>query len=125
MTTEKNIETVQTAWAFLGAGELDKLAALYSEDMNFVIPGQNDVLSGRSAFRAALNSIGEALPGGFDITDMSYFGGDGDVMNLVKWKSNKVPEGTQSAILWKFDTSGRITEERWFVDTEQWRVALG
>jgi ketosteroid isomerase-like protein len=126
MSNVKNIEVLRDAWDALGRGDWDTLAAFYSEDMIFVIPGQNDVLRGRSAFRSALENIGEALPPGFEITELRYFSGEnnGEVVNVVEWTSSKIPDGTQSAILWKFNTAGEITEERWYVDTEQWKIAF-
>jgi ketosteroid isomerase-like protein len=126
MSNVKNTEALRAAWDALERGDWDALAAFYSEDMIFVIPGQNDVLRGRSAFRSALENIGEALPPGFEITDLRYFSGesDGEVMNVVEWKSTKLPDGTQSTILWKFNSAGEITEERWFVDTDQWKSAF-
>ncbi len=110
----------------MGRGDWDTLATYYSDDMIFVIPGQNDILRGRSSFRSALENIGDALPPGFVITDLRYFSGesDGEVVNVVEWTSAKIPDGTQSAILWKFNTVGDITEERWYVDTEQWKAAF-
>lgn len=126
MDNAKNIEVLRKAWDALGQGDWDALAAFYSDEMIFVIPGQNDILRGRSAFRSALENIGEALPPGFEITDLRYFAGehDGEVMNVIEWKSTKLPGGTQSAILWKFNSAGDITEERWYVDTEQWKAAF-
>lgn len=126
MNSSNNTETLKNAWEALARGEWDALAAFYSEDMTFVIPGQNDVLRGRSAFRSALESIGDALPPGFEITDLRYFSGENEdeIVNVVEWKSTKFPHGTQSAILWKFNTKGEITEERWYVDTEQWKAAF-
>jgi len=126
MSNAKHIETLKAAWDALGRGDWDRLAAFYSSDMIFVIPGQNDVLHGRSAFRAALETIGEALPPGFEISDLRYFAGEnaGEVVNVVEWTSTKLPNGTQSAILWKFNADGEVTEERWYVDTEQWRSAF-
>ncbi len=124
MTAETNLETVKTAWAHLGAGQFDALAALYTEDMVFVLPGQGDELKGREAFRKSLEQIGDALPPGFDIKDLRYYAGDGEVMNVVEWTSNAIPDGTQSAILWKFDGGALIKEERWFVDTDQWKAAF-
>ncbi len=118
------VETLKQAWDFLGKGSFDGLAALYATDMVFVLPGQNDVLNGRNAFRAALVDIGAALPPGFDIKDLRYCVGDSEVMNVVEWTSTKLPDGSQSAVLWKFDGDGQITEERWFVDTEQWKAAF-
>ena len=126
MTNVKNIEVLRDAWDALGRGDWDTLAAFYSEDMIFVIPGQNDILRGRSEFRSALENIGDALPPGFEITELRYFSGEnnGEVVNVVEWTSSKIPDGTQSAILWKFNTAGEITEERWYVDTEQWKIAF-
>jgi hypothetical protein len=120
----KMVETVSHAWELLGEGKFDELAAQYSDDMIMVIPGQNDVISGKSAFRTALDGIGDALPMGFEITAMRYCTGDDEITNIVEWKSEKVPQGSQSAILWKFDSDGLISEERWYVDTEQWKNAL-
>ena len=126
MSNVKNIEVLRAAWDALGRGDWDALAAYYSKDMIFVIPGQNDVLRGRSEFRSALENIGDALPPGFEITDLRYFSGENDaeVVNVVEWTSSKIPDGTQSAILWKFNAAGEITEERWYVDTEQWKAAF-
>ena len=126
MSNVTNIEVLRAAWDALGRGDWDTLAARYSDDMIFVIPGQTDVLRGRSEFRSALENIGDALPPGFAITDLRYFSGEGDgeVVNVVEWASEKIPDGTQSAILWKFNAAGKITEERWYVDTEQWKAAF-
>ena len=126
MSNVKNIEVLKAAWDALGQGNWDALAAYYSDDMIFVIPGQNDVLRGRSEFRSALENIGDALPPGFAITDLRYFSGEGDreIVNVVEWASEKISDGTQSAILWKFNAAGEITEERWYVDTEQWKAAF-
>jgi hypothetical protein len=118
------IATIEAAWGHLAAGELDELASLYSEDMIFVLPGQNDVLNDRDSFRAALEGISSALPPGFEISGLLYFDGQDGVMNVVRWTSEKVPEGSQSAIFWGFDDAGKISEERWFVDTEQWKASF-
>ena len=123
MTSSKNTKVLKSAWDALGSGDWDALAAFYSEDMIFVIPGQNDVLRGRSAFRSAVENIGEALPPGFEITDLRYFSGESDdeLVNIVEWTSSKLQGGSQSAILWRFNEAGEITEERWYVDTEHWK----
>jgi len=118
------IEALEAGWDALGKGEFDRLADMYSEDMIFVLPGQDDKLEGRDAFRSALDNIGDALPPGFDITELRYCEGDSEVVNVVKWTSTKIPDGSQSAILFVFNSDGKITEERWFVDTEQWKAAF-
>ncbi len=125
MTTKNNmVETLEQAWVLLGEGNFDSLAACYTPDMVFVLPGQDDVLEGRDAFRSALDNIGAALPPGFDIKALRYCVGENEVANVVEWSSTKLPDGSQSVVLFKFDDAGQITEERWFVDTEQWKAAF-
>ena len=116
-------EVVQRGWEAVGRGDWDTLVADYVDDMIFVMPGQNDVLEGKAAFRDALDNIGAALPPGFDITSIRQIGDTGEVVSMVEWKSEKVPDGSQLAVLFKF-TSGKVHEERWFVDTEQWKAAF-
>ena len=99
------------------------IAVPATEDMQFIMPGQTDVLKGRSNFRQALEGIGEILPPGFDITSMRHIEGNDEVVTIVEWKSNKIPGGTQLAVLFKM-TGGKVYEERWFIDTIQWKGAF-
>lgn len=116
-------EVVQRGWAAVAQGDWDTLVADYTDDMIFAMPGQKDVLEGKAAFRNALENIGAALPPGFDITEIREIGEIGEVVSVVEWKSDKVPEGSQLAVLFKF-TDGKVHEERWFVDTEEWKAAF-
>lgn len=118
------MEDLKAGWEALAAGEMDKLASFYAEDMIFILPGQDDMLKGRSAFRAALDNIGAALPPGFDIKDLRYCPGEDEIVNIVEFTADKMPDGSQCAVLFKFNGDGLITEERWFVDTEQWKSAF-
>ena len=118
-----DIEIVQRGWEAVGRGDWDTLVADYTTDMIFIMPGQDDVLTGKAAFRDVLNNLGAALPPGFDITGMRQIGGDGEVVSIVEWKSDKVPEGSQLAVLFKL-TGSKVYEERWFIDTEQWKAAF-
>jgi ketosteroid isomerase-like protein len=124
MANAKQIEALENGWAALAAGEMDKLASFYAEDMIFVLPGQDDVLDGRVAFRAALDGIGQALPPGFDIKSLRYCSGDNEIVNVLEFTADKLPNGSQCAVLFKFGADDLITEERWFVDTEQWKAAF-
>ena len=124
MDQQTNRDNLVAGWDALAKGAFDELAAYYAEEMLFIIPGQDDVLSGREAFREALNNISAALPPGFDIKDIRYCMGEDEIVNVVEWMSDKIPNGTQSAILFKFNADGLITEERWYVDTEQWKAAF-
>jgi len=124
MPSAQQREALEKGWAALAAGEMDTLASFYAEDMIFVLPGQNDVLRGRAAFRSALDSIGQALPPGFKITDLRYCSGENEIVNVVEFTADKIPQGSQCAVLFKFGGDDLVTEERWFIDTEQWKAAF-
>jgi ketosteroid isomerase-like protein len=115
-------DIVQRGWDAVGAGDFDTLVTDYMDDMTFIMPGQTDVFEGRQAFRAALDSLGEILPPGFEITGMRQTEGENEVVSIVEWKSENV-EGSQLSVLFKFK-GDKINEERWFVDTEQWKSAF-
>ncbi len=121
MASDKEI--VARGWEAVGQGDWDRLVADYVDDMIFVMPGQTDILEGKAAFRGALDNLGAVLPPGFAITALRQIGDAGDVVSIVEWKSDKVPGGSQLAVLFKL-TGGKVYEERWFVDTEQWKAAF-
>ncbi len=113
---------VQRGWEAVGAGDFDTLVADYEEDMVFIMPGQTDLLKGRSAFRSALDGLGEILPPGFEITGLRQLEGNSEVVSILEWKSEKVA-ASQLSVLFKFK-GDKIYEERWFIDTEQWKAAF-
>ena len=118
-----DVDVVIRGWDAVGRGAWDDLIEDYVADMIFVMPGQNDVLEGVPAFRNALDNLGAVLPPGFEITGMRQIGENGEVVSVVEWKSDKVPGGSQLAVLFRFK-DGKVYEERWFVDTEQWKAAF-
>jgi len=113
---------VQRGWDAVGAGDFDALVADYVDEMTFIMPGQADVLEGREAFRSALNGLGEILPPGFEITQLRQIEKGNEVVSIVEWKSAKIA-GSQLSVLFKFK-GDKIYEERWFIDTEQWKSAF-
>ena len=118
----KLAEIVQRGWDAVGAGNFDLLVADYEPDMKFIMPGQADVIEGRQSFRAALDGLGDILPPGFTITALRHIEGDGEVVSIVEWKSNKIA-ASQLTVLFRFNGE-RISEERWFIDTLQWKDAF-
>lgn len=116
-------DIIARGWDTVGRGDWDALIADYTDDMVFIMPGQQDMLKGKPDFRKALDNIGAALPPGFAITGLRQIGETGEVVSVVEWTSDKVPGGSQLAVLFKF-TGDRVHEERWFVDTEEWKAAF-
>ena len=115
-------EIVQRGWDAVGAGDFDTLVTDYTDDMLFVMPGQDDVLEGRKAFRDALDGLGEILPPGFEITALRQIEDGNEVVSIVEWSSEKVG-ASQLSVLFKFNDD-KIYEERWFIDTDQWKAAF-
>ena len=122
-TALSDADIVKRGWEAVASGDWDALISDYTEDMIFSMPGQNDILEGTVAFRSALEVLGTLLPPGFDITSLRQIGDNGEVVSILEWKSDKVPDGSQLAVLFKFN-NGKVAEERWFVDTEQWKAAF-
>ena len=115
-------DIVQRGWDAVGAGDFDTLVTDYVEDMTFIMPGQTNILEGRQAFRSALDGLGTILPPGFEITGLRQIEGEDEVVSILEWKSEKVT-GSQLSVLFKFE-GDKIHEERWFIDTEQWKSAF-
>jgi hypothetical protein len=115
-------EIVQRGWDAVGIGDFDTLVADYVDDMSFIMPGQADLLEGRQAFREALDGLGGILPPGFEITGLRQTEGKDEVVSIVEWRSEKVT-ASQLSVLFKFK-GDMIYEERWFIDTEQWKKAF-
>lgn len=116
-------QIVQRGWEAVGRGDWDALIADYIEDMVFVMPGQADVLTGRAAFRSALDGLGGLLPKGFAITSIRQIGEGTEVVSILEWTCDRIPQGSQLAVLFKFQ-GDKVAEERWFIDTAQWRAAF-
>ncbi len=121
--TVSSAEIVNRGWQAVGQGDWDTLIADYTDDMVFAMPGQNDELEGKAAFQNALENLGAALPPGFDIKSIRQIGEHGEVVSIIDWTSDKVPGGSQVAVLFRFEGS-KVQEERWFIDTEQWKAAF-
>ena len=110
---------VQRGWDAVGAGDFDTLVADYTDDMTFIMPGQEDILRGRRTFRQALDNLGGLLPPSFEITELRQLEGENEVVSIVEWKATNI-EFSVLSVLFRFE-GDKIYEERWFVDTEQWK----
>ena len=118
----KLADIVQRGWEAVGSVEFDTLVKDYVEGMTFNMPRQGDILEGRQEFRSALDGLGTILPPGFEITELRQLEGRNEVVSIVEWKSDKMT-ASQLSVLFKFE-GDKIYEERWFIDTEQWKSAF-
>ncbi|WIO73986.1 nuclear transport factor 2 family protein [Porticoccaceae bacterium LTM1] len=115
-------DIIQNGWNLLGIGDFDALVKDYADNMIFIMPGQDNILEGKGPFREALSSLGQILPPGFEITGLRNLEGENEVVSILEWKSDKV-SSSQLSVLFKFEDN-KIYEERWFIDTEQWKNAF-
>ncbi|CAM3002129.1 nuclear transport factor 2 family protein [Moritella viscosa] len=110
---------VQRGWEAVDRGDFDTLVADYTDDITFIMPGQENIVRGLMTFRSVLDQLGGLLPPGFEITELRQIEGENEVVSIVEWKSNKI-EFSALSVLFRFE-GDKIYEERWFVDTEQWK----
>lgn len=110
---------VQRGWEAVDKGDFDTLITDYTDDMTFVMPGQESIIRGRRTFRRVLDKLGDLLPPGFEITELRHIEGKDEVVSIVEWKSNKI-DFSALAVLFRFE-GDKIYEERWFIDTNQWK----
>jgi hypothetical protein len=115
-------DIVQRGWEAVGTGDFDTLVTDYVDNMKFIMPGQINILEGRDVFRSALDGLVEILPPGFEITGLRQIEGENEVVSIVEWKSEKIAD-SQLSVLFKFE-GDKIYEERWFIDTVQWKSAF-
>lgn len=115
-------DIIKRGWETFAVRDFDTLVSDYVDNMVLAMPGQADVLEGRMAFRAALDSLETILPPGFEITGLRQIEGKNEVVSIIEWKSEKI-FSSQLCVLFKF-TGDKIYEERWFIDTEQWNRAF-
>ena len=118
-----NAVMIAKGWDLVAAGDWDTLIGDYTDDAILVMPGQDDVISGAKAIHAALTNLGAVVPPGFAVTAVRQIGDGDEVVSVVDWKCHKIPAGTRSAVLFRM-AGGKIFEERWFMDTAQWRAAF-
>ena len=116
-------EMISKGWELVAKGDWDTLITDYTDNAILVMPGQNDVIAGASAIHVALTNLGAVVPPGFAVTGVRQIGDGDEVVSVVDWKCDKIPDGTQSTVLFRM-TGGKIHEERWLMDTEQWKAAF-
>lgn len=118
-----NAAMIAKGWELVGKGDWDTLIQDYTDAAILVMPGQNDVIDGAAAIHAALSNLGAVVPPGFAVTGVRLVGDGDEVVSIVDWSCDKIPGGTQSAVLFRM-ADGKIFEERWFMDTEEWKSAF-
>ena len=123
MSTETNIQTVKDFFAAIGRGDSEALLALVTEDIEWIIPGEDWPLAGTHRGHAGLANLLETASRSIETsTEPREFVAQGDrvlVVGFAKGKikaTNKIFEDD-----WVFAITvrnGKLTNIREYVDTQ-------
>lgn len=63
------------------------------------------------------------VPPGVAVTGVRQIGDGNEIVSVVDWNCDKIPNGTQSTVLFRM-ADVKIFEERGFMETEQWTAGF-
>jgi ketosteroid isomerase-like protein len=124
MSTEKNIQIVKDFFAAIGRGDKGGLLALVSEDIEWIVPGEDWPLAGTHRGHAGLADV---LQKASEEVEMTYptppeFVGQGDRVFVVGVATGKI-KSTNKPFKdnWIFDITvrdGKMANIREYIDTQ-------
>ena len=124
MSIEANVEAVKDFFAALGSGDKERLLALVTEDMEWIIPGEDWPLAGTHRGHAGLADV---LQTASETVEMTYpkppeFVAQGDRVLVVGVATGKI-KATNKPFKddWIFDIAvknGKLTKIREYIDTQ-------
>ena len=123
MSIEKNIQTVKDFFAAIGRGDKEGLAALVSDDIEWIIPGEDWPLVGTRHGHAGLADLLETASRSIETsTEPREFVAQGDRVLVVGFARGKI-KATNKTFEddWIFAITvrdGRLTNIREYVDTQ-------
>ena len=124
MSTEKNIQVVQDFFAAIGSGDKQRVLALVTEDIEWIVPGEGWPLAGTHRGHAGLAGV---LKKASEEIEMTYpkppeFVAQGDRVLVVGVATGKI-KATNKPFKddWVFDITvrnGKLTKIREYIDTQ-------
>ena len=124
MNTEENVQIVKDFFAAMGQGDKQRLLALSSEDVEWIIPGQDWPLAGTHRGHTGLEAL---LQRASKEIEMTYpkppeFVAQGDRVLVIGVAIGKI-KATNKPFKddWVFDItlqSGKVTKIREYIDTQ-------
>jgi hypothetical protein len=123
MSTEKNVQTVQTFFAAIGRGDREGLLALVAEDVEWIIPGEDWPLAGTRHGHAGLADLLETASKTLETsTEPREYIAQGDRVLVVGFAKGKVKTTNRTfedhfvfAITVR---DGRLASIREYIDTQ-------
>ena len=123
MSIEKNIQTVKDFFAAIGRGDRASLLALVTEDIEWIIPGEDWPLAGTRHGHAGLTDLLETASRSIETsTEPREFVAQGDRVLVAGFARGKI-KATDKTFEdnWVFAITvrdGRLTNIREYVDTQ-------
>ena len=124
MSTEKNIQVVQDFFAAIGSSDKQRVLALVTEDIEWIVPGEGWPLAGTHRGHAGLAGV---LKKASEEIEMTYpkppeFVSQGDRVLVVGVATGKI-KATNKPFKddWVFDITvrnGKLTKIREYIDTQ-------
>jgi len=123
MSTDKNVQTVKDFFAAIGRGDSEALLALVTEDIEWIIPGQNWPLAGTHRGHGGVTDLLETASKSIETsTEPREFVAQGDRVLVVGFAKGKI-KATNKTFEddWIFAITvrdGRLTTIREYIDTQ-------
>lgn len=123
MSIERNIQTVKDFFAAIGRGDREALLALVTEDIEWIIPGEDWPLAGTYRGHAGLADLLKTASTSMETsTEPREFVAQGDRVLVVGFSSGKVRATNKSfEDDWIFAITvrdGKLTSIREYIDTQ-------
>jgi ketosteroid isomerase-like protein len=124
MSTEKNVQTVKNFFAAIGRGDREGLLPLVSEDIEWIIPGEDWPLAGTRHGHAGLADLLKTQSETMEISlsEPREFVAQGDRVLVVGFARGKIKATNKT---WEDDwvfaitvRDGRLTSIREYIDTQ-------
>ncbi len=124
MSTEKNVQVVKDFLAAIGSGDKQRVLAMVTENIEWIIPGEGWPLAGMHRGHAGLVGV---LKKAFEEIEMTYpkppeFVAQGDRVIVVGVATGKIKTTNRTfKDDWVFDIivrSGKLTKIREYIDTQ-------
>ena len=123
MSTDKNIQTVKDFFAAIGRGDSEALLALVSEDIEWIIPGEDWPLAGTHRGHGGVTDLLKTASTSVETsTEPREFVAQGDRVLVVGFSTGKI-KATNKTFRddWVFAITvrnGKLTNIREYVDTQ-------
>ena len=127
MSIEKNVQVVKDFFAAIGSGDKQRVLALVTEDIEWIVPGEGWLLAGAHRGHAGLADV---LKKASEEIEMKYpkppeFVAQGDRVLVIGVATGKIKATNKTfedhCVFDITVRNGKLTNIREYIDTQHWR----